>query len=1500
MDGKTLLFLRYWRGKARLRKLTVCQISREICRFFCVESRPQSISISLCMRSLVFLLLSAAALPAENIPLRALLVCGGCCHDYEKQSGILRDGIQARANIQVDVIRSEDSGTSPWIPEYQHKDWAANYDVVIHDECAADMKEMSYVQNIVDAHKGGIPAVNLHCAMHSYRTGNELWFEFLGLQSSGHGWQKPIEIDYSGTEHSITEGLENWTTINEELYNNVKIFDSAKPLALGTQEQGNGGSDTAVVAWTNDFHGTRVFGTTLGHNNETVADDRYLNLVVRGILWSCDKLDGEHLTPYNGPEGRITVVPKRSQILGEPPANATLAKVTASSTQEPNVATNAIDGNRETRWCADGGSLPQWLQIELEKPQAVSGISIAWEHRRNTYQFRIEGSPDGKEWSMLVDASENSSRGRTESDFPEIDVKFVRITCSDVSGNDWASIRDVRLKGKSVGPLFPVLAESDQRKNADPNKKSGNVIPRITRLSPAEEAAILSDVSVAEGFDLSLFATASSANYPVYVAASPRGDLYVASDGNGSLGRDPGRGRIVRLRDTDRDGRADQVTEFVKNVDSPRGMVWDHDRLYVVHPPNVSVFIDHNGDGQADEQKTLIEGIAFGFKDRPADHTTNGLSLGIDGWLYISGGDFGFMDAVGTDGRHLQHRAGGVIRFRPDGSNLEIFSTGTRNILGTPISPLLDIFARDNTNDGGGWDVRFHHFTGLEDHGYPRMYINFGDEIVQPLADYGGGSGCGSVYISEPGIPAKWNDAPMTCDWGSGALWKHSVRPRGATFEEISAPEPLIKMTRPTDADVDGLSSIYQASWKGATFAWEGPDVGYIVKVSPTGYTPEALPDFEKASDAELIQLLESASQVRAMEAQRALLRRPANSEMGKALVSLAGNASKPLPARVAALFAITSRGIDAAAAASVVKMVSPLAEDADLQRFVLRALGDLGLADAGLGKTIAPEEVFEAGLKSEDPRTRLEAMIGATRQNMKGLSPGIGVLLGDSDPTVAHTAFRSLARLGAADVCFAIVDRTDAPSARRTGALRALMRMHTAEVVDGLIARLKVPSLAPIQGELLGALSRLYFHEGEWKGDSWGTRPDTRGPYYQPEPWSETGKISKALKATLETAEPAVASSLVKEMKRNRIESNEALEKLLSLAAKDPALVPDVVDQLADAETIPAAAVPLLIQAAGLDGPPKMLASAIASLVKTDVAEAWTSSLDALARMPGSGERGQARQAFLGAPKLENHHQMLEKTAATMDGSAATWADAGLLALSARKEGSPESREQSKKAIEEGWHDPKRRVQILRAIRLTEFHGLDPQVQLALADPDPAVASEAEKTAKRLKLEKMEKDNTPRVSTLKPEEVVAAVMNIKGSVAQGAQLFTQQTCVACHAVSMDEPQKGPFLGTIAQTYTREDLAKNIIDPGATIAQGFATEMFTMKDGTAHMGFVTFEGPAEVKIRNIAAQEFTLKTSEIGSREKLPNSLMPPGLVSALTVREFASLLDYLEDLAKK
>ncbi len=130
------------------------------------------------------------------------------------------------------------------------------------------------------------------------------WFAFTGLQSTGHGPQEPIQIDFLEPAHAVTEGLGDWITIKEELYNNSagKLLDTATALARGKQiyknKKGDEVNAESAIVWVNEYNKTtRVFATTLGHNNETVADDRYLDLVTRGLLWSCDKLNSTYLKP---------------------------------------------------------------------------------------------------------------------------------------------------------------------------------------------------------------------------------------------------------------------------------------------------------------------------------------------------------------------------------------------------------------------------------------------------------------------------------------------------------------------------------------------------------------------------------------------------------------------------------------------------------------------------------------------------------------------------------------------------------------------------------------------------------------------------------------------------------------------------------------------------------------------------------------------------------------------------------------------------------------------------------------------------------------------------------------------------------------------------------------------------------------------------------------------------------------------------------------------------
>ena len=263
-------------------------------------------------------------LAADVKPLKVLLITGGCCHDYAKQKDILKKGIEERINAEVTQIHTDNNSTKPPLAILGNPDYAKGFDVIIHDECAADIKDVETVKGVLKPHMDGIPGVNLHCAMHCYRVGNPgtpqkagtpeaLWFDYLGLQSSAHGAQEPIAISYTAKDSPITKSLENWTTIKEELYNNIQIT-TGKELAKGAQvvskkkKQADGTeieeskTTESVVAWTNVYNDkTRVFSTTIGHNNATVEDARYLDLVTRGVLWATGKLgdDGKTADGYS-------------------------------------------------------------------------------------------------------------------------------------------------------------------------------------------------------------------------------------------------------------------------------------------------------------------------------------------------------------------------------------------------------------------------------------------------------------------------------------------------------------------------------------------------------------------------------------------------------------------------------------------------------------------------------------------------------------------------------------------------------------------------------------------------------------------------------------------------------------------------------------------------------------------------------------------------------------------------------------------------------------------------------------------------------------------------------------------------------------------------------------------------------------------------------------------------------------------------------------------------
>lgn len=650
-----------------------------------------------------------------------------------------------------------------------------------------------------------------------------------------------------------------------------------------------------------------------------------------------------------------------------------------------------------------------------------------------------------------------------------------------------------------------------------------------TPLLRADHADLLKKVKAPEAFQTTIFAAPPDITYPTCITSTPDGTVFIGIDPDGSLGKRKGFGKVVRAIDTDHDGVADEFVEFCK-VDHPRGLIFDTNKLWVLHPPHLTLYEDTDGDGKSDKETRLVSDISTIYNEkRGADHTTNGIRMGIDGWIYIAVGDFGFANATGTDGRKVTHLGGGIARVRPDGSRLEMYATGLRNIYDVAIDPYLNMFTRDNTNDGGGWNLRTSHIVQTGDYGYPRYFTNFTDEIIPALKDHGGGSGCGAMFLHAPGLlPAPYDNAVLTCDWGTSKVYIHTPLPAGPSFTENQ--EVFVSLPRPTDIDADATGQIFISSWNNGKFAYSGDNVGFIARLTPKNWKHTPAIDLTKLSEQELIQRLGSPSDNARLAAQREALRRNV-ALIETPLVALAAHNEAALYTRIAAIFTL-KQALGARANAVLTKIAS----DPTVREWALRALTDR--KDQLDGVTPIP---FIAGLTDSNPRVRVAAAVGLGRLGSAAVAPALltaaepveikSNATATPDAYLPHVAVKSLVALDAADACLAAIGTTNQPQA-----LWAMRYMHTDKAVDGVIGRLDTSDTAT-KRELLDVLVRLYHREADYDGKWWwGTRPDRTGPYYKRVTWGASERIAAAILKTAASADADTRQRLAASLDKHKV----------------------------------------------------------------------------------------------------------------------------------------------------------------------------------------------------------------------------------------------------------------------------------------------------------------------------------------------------------------------------
>ncbi|HEX3446991.1 MAG TPA: PVC-type heme-binding CxxCH protein, partial [Isosphaeraceae bacterium] len=669
---------------------------------------------------------------------------------------------------------------------------------------------------------------------------------------------------------------------------------------------------------------------------------------------------------------------------------------------------------------------------------------------------------------------------------------------------------------------------------------------------------------VADGFKIRLVAAVPAVQYPSQVATAPDGSLFVGEDPMDQVGpADKAIDRILIFRD----GKEPVV--FADKLFAIFGMVWHEGALYVMNMPHLTVFRDRDGDGKAEERKELFTdlGVRAGFPNNFNDHIVSGLKIGIDGYLYISVGDKGVPKATGSDGRTAQVKGGGILRCRPDGTGLEVYSNGTRNHLEPNLDDRDNLFTYDNTDDGLGWWTRVSHHIDGGYYGYPFDYHNRKDRMLPRMAEYGGGSPCGGIYYGEDAWPEKYRGLFFWAEWGRRVVRAFKFEPEGASFkvaETFDFVEPGgVDDFRPLDLALanDG-KTMYIADWSFGAWNNKTEKLGRVYAVTYDRATRSRTRPRRKDSDSIDVQIQQ--------------LAHPSFNERSRAQASLVRRGKTALPAVTAALADSATSPVAKrhlvwvidAIAGGTPEATYPLIDalksaNRDVRAQAARALGERAVP-------IAMEPLLKR-LRDGEPAVRLQVVIALGRI---GQAQAIGALLplvADPDVYLAYSVRQALRRIGDWPAIARGLDSTDVKV--RSGVLLAIEQVYDVAAAGELIRFAASPQRpADERVKAIAYLGEVARKAPPWDGKWWGTQPAKRNPPSKTIAWDGTPRVMATIRELTTDKSAAVRKAAVDALVNTNDRDSRPLLRSRFTAEQEPdvkSAIARAVGKLGDTESL-------------------------------------------------------------------------------------------------------------------------------------------------------------------------------------------------------------------------------------------------------------------------------------------------------------------------------------------
>lgn len=614
-----------------------------------------------------------------------------------------------------------------------------------------------------------------------------------------------------------------------------------------------------------------------------------------------------------------------------------------------------------------------------------------------------------------------------------------------------------------------------------------------------------------DGWSIEIVEQAPRIVFPTAIVAAPDGTVYLGQDPMDMPGppTEP-IDSVVALK-----GKA--LTVFADRLWAVMGLEWVDGTLYVVHPPFLSALRDTDGDGKADQRTDLITGLGPklpGFNGIN-DHVASGIRLGMDGFLYISVGDKGIPSGVGKDGTVITMFGGGVIRIRPDGTGLEVVSTGERNPLSVALSETDEIFTYGNDDDSKKWPNSLtHHIVGGH-YGYPYQFLTAPERALPIVHGQMGGAGAQGVIYNEAGLPPDYQGNLFVCDWGLQTVFRYRLERVGGTFAMTSRTAFIRKGDEPgfrpfSLHPIPDGPGFYLVDWGFNGFLVDGPKTGRLYRVTykgPNRPVPVAL--LATDSPAGLLAELEHPSHSTRLRAQRSIAAIGKRSSV--ALVAKLKEAGTSAGRRHA-LWALDS--IDTPEAQAAVRNALCDTEPEIRLQAARRA---------GIRADRTATERLVSLLTDSNAAVRREAAIALGKVGDPGAVKPLMAALGDQDTFADWSIRHALRHMNVWDanvLTAALVDPK-----RRASAIKQCDEVWAAPVIEALISAIPAVQSAPDRAKLVTTLAGLYRKYPRWSGAWFGTNPLAGAFPQKTEAWDTTAmaRVQAGLVAAADDSSPAV-----------------------------------------------------------------------------------------------------------------------------------------------------------------------------------------------------------------------------------------------------------------------------------------------------------------------------------------------------------------------------------------